>query len=248
MLVLDRIFTTGSSIAFVHTECCSQRKMRDLWRGFIESRVFRNKHCLFLLLIILFVLFKLCICCVCNSRHMIIYRNYIFALKYLKKPHSCCYCHYCSDSSSEGKCNPAALWPTSKSNGAPAGDPAVGAAVEGAACGGKADRQDEAGKSDPGREPQEGDVVVKSRGAVVGMIDDLRYCSWHLIGVWSLLTLATQINTQRARAGSEGTETIQWHEKQSCRHKPVICILILPTLVVMTSIHQVLNIEIVSSN
>lgn len=93
--------------------------------------------------------------------------------------------------------------PTSWSDVAPAGDPGVNAAVEGAVWSCQADRQDVFGETHRRGELQEADVIVVGVGVVVGMIDDLCYLSRHLIGVKSFLSLATQIHNQTACAGPE---------------------------------------------
>lgn len=73
--------------------------------------------------------------------------------------------------------------PTSRSDIPPAGDPGVGAVVEGAVWGSQADGQDVAGEVHRRGELQQADVVVKGSGVVVGMSSDLLHRSRHLVGV-----------------------------------------------------------------
>lgn len=92
---------------------------------------------------------------------------------------------------------------TSKSNGAPAGDPAVRAVVDNAVCGRQAGRQDVSGESDWRGKLQEGDVIFESATIVVRMMDNLRHTPRHFIGVRSLLTLAAQEHGHTTRADAD---------------------------------------------
>lgn len=94
--------------------------------------------------------------------------------------------------------------PTSRSNVAPAGDPGVGVAVEGALGGRQADGLDVGGKRHRCCELQEGDVVVKRSRVVVGMIVDLCDPQHLLVGVVALLVLTTQIHSHAA--GTDAAE------------------------------------------
>lgn len=94
--------------------------------------------------------------------------------------------------------------PTSGSNVAPAGDPGVGAGVEGALGGGQADRLDVGGKRHRCFELQEGDVVVNRSRVVVGMIDDPCDSQHLLVGVGAHLALSTQIHGHSVGADAAG--------------------------------------------
>lgn len=98
---------------------------------------------------------------------------------------------------------PSSSRPTSRVDVPPAGDPGVGAVVEGAVGGCQTHRQDEIVEGDGRRQLQQADVVVRVAGVVVGMVDDLRYGARHLVGVSALLLLAAQVQRQGAgyRAG-----------------------------------------------
>lgn len=98
----------------------------------------------------------------------------------------------------------AVIEPTSRSNVAPAGDPGVGASVEGALGGGQADRLDVGGERHRCCELQEGDVVVKRVRAVVGMIEDPRDPHRLLVGVGAQLALAAQVHGHAA--GTDAAE------------------------------------------
>lgn len=99
--------------------------------------------------------------------------------------------------------------PTVCSNVAPAGDPGVGAVVEGALGGRQTRRQDEVGEGDGRREPQQADVVVRGGAVIVGMVDDLRHRATHLVGVGALLLLAAQEDRQGAGADPGDTQETQ---------------------------------------